>query len=168
MKRILLSILVCIGLQSQAQINPCDSIWYNTSNTANYALGINAQWTCAGGYFYWYIESNNMIFTDTGNFVTFSYNQINLTDTIEVCYDFITTMGNPPITYTCYDCDSLAYDSNTQSWMALSMIPHPVSINELEISLTNNNKIYDLTGKELNSIPTKGMYIRNRKLYLTH
>ena len=40
------------------------------------------------------------------------------------------------------------------------------SINELILNKINNNKIYDLLGRELNEIPVGTMYIRNNKLYI--
>jgi len=44
---------------------------------------------------------------------------------------------------------------------------NPTSINELTFDRVNDNKIYDLLGKELNEIPVGTMYIRNNKLYIT-
>ena len=41
------------------------------------------------------------------------------------------------------------------------------SINELTFNKINNNKMYDLLGRELTEIPVGTMYIRNNKLYIT-
>ena len=38
-KRILFILLAALGLQTQAQINYCDSISYTTSSTLNYPFG---------------------------------------------------------------------------------------------------------------------------------
>ena len=40
MKKLLLALLVLFGLQTQAQINYCDSISYTTSSTLNYPFGV--------------------------------------------------------------------------------------------------------------------------------
>ena len=40
------------------------------------------------------------------------------------------------------------------------------SIEELEIKTINNNKIYDVLGRELKEIPVGTTYILNRKLYI--
>ena len=44
---------------------------------------------------------------------------------------------------------------------------YPTSINELTLNKINNNKIYDLLGRELTTIPLGTMYIRNNKKYIT-
>lgn len=40
------------------------------------------------------------------------------------------------------------------------------SIEELGIKAISDNKIYDLLGRELNEVPARTMYIRDRKLYI--
>ena len=42
----------------------------------------------------------------------------------------------------------------------------PTSINELTFNRVNDNKIYDLLGRELTEIPVGKLYIRNNKLYI--
>jgi len=42
----------------------------------------------------------------------------------------------------------------------------PTNIEELVIEKFNDNKIYDLQGRELNEIPVGKMYIKNGKLYI--
>ena len=42
-----------------------------------------------------------------------------------------------------------------------------VSIQELSLETTNNNKKYDLLGRELTEVQSGVMYIKNRKLYIT-
>ena len=41
------------------------------------------------------------------------------------------------------------------------------SINELTFNKANDNKVYDLLGRELTEIPVGKLYIRNQKLYIT-
>ena len=43
---------------------------------------------------------------------------------------------------------------------------NPTGIEELVIERFNDNKIYDVMGRELLYIPTGTMYIQNRKLYI--
>ncbi len=68
-------------------------------------------------------------------------------------------------TTTCMDCDSLIYDFMTDTWMLLNM-GNPTGINELQFTGEDDDKIYDLSGRELKEIPVGVVYIRNRKLYI--
>ena len=47
-----------------------------------------------------------------------------------------------------------------------SMQGNPLSINELIFNRVNDNKIYDMLGRELTEIPVGKLYIRNQKLYI--
>ena len=51
------------------------------------------------------------------------------------------------------------------SWVLLTNTP--TSINEFTQQKINDNKIYDLLGRELTEIPVGTIYIRNKKLYIT-
>jgi hypothetical protein len=51
------------------------------------------------------------------------------------------------------------------SWVLLTNTP--TSINEFTQQKINDNKIYDLLGRELKEVPVGSMYIRNQKLYIT-
>jgi len=66
----------------------------------------------------------------------------------------------------CTHCDSLIFDQNLYSWVMFSMQGNPLSINELMFNRVNDNKIYDMLGRELTEIPVGQMYIRNQKLYI--
>ena len=44
---------------------------------------------------------------------------------------------------------------------------NPTGISELIINKINDNKIYDLLGRELIEAPRGVMYIRNNRLYIT-
>jgi hypothetical protein len=44
---------------------------------------------------------------------------------------------------------------------------NPLVINELQLNTINDDKIYDMLGRELTEIPVGTMYIRNRKLHIT-
>ena len=167
MKKVLLAVLVLIGLQTQAQINYCDSLSYTTSSTMSYPFIAIADtpsfinmvdsivWS-------WSVCNSSMCYTGSGTIASFG--QVITTDTLKVCYDaYIYLMG---ATYICTSCDSLVYDQNSYSWVLFNM-GNPTFINELTLNKINNNKIYDMLGRELNEVPVGTMYIRNRKLYIT-
>ena len=110
----------------------------------------------------WSVCNSSMCYTGSGTIASFG--QVITTDTLKVCYDaYIYLMG---ATYICTSCDSLVYDQNSYSWVLFNM-GNPTSINELTLNKINNNKIYDLLGRELNEIPVGTMYIRNNKLHIT-
>jgi len=164
MKKVLLALLVFIGLQTQAQINYCDSISYTTSSTMSYPLivtgdaspFINAVDSIVWS---WSVCNSSMCYTGTG--IIASFGQVITTDTLKVCYDaYIYLMG---ATYICTSCDSLVYDGN--SWVLMNM-GNPTGINELQFTWEDDGKIYDLLGRELKEVPVGQMYIRNNKKYI--
>lgn len=165
MKKLIIALLVLLGLQTQAQINYCDSISYTTSSTMSYpfiATGdaspfINAvdsiEWS-------WSVCNSSMCYTGSGAIASFG--QVITTDTLKVCYDaYIYIMG---ATYVCTDCDSLIYDGN--SWVLYNM-GNTTAIYEIEPNTISNDKIYDLLGRELECIPKGKMYIRNNRLNIS-
>ena len=169
MKRILLALLVSLGLQTQAQINPCDSVEYAITSTANTNLLQLEAWVngtcpvnfpCIVSNYSWTVCDDNLCYGDTG--ITVYFQQFMTTDTIKVC--LTTDMTIDTMTYTCMQCDSLVFGPN--GWMVM-MMGNTTSINELTFNRVNDNKIYDLLGKELNEIPVGKLYIRNQKLYIT-
>jgi hypothetical protein len=169
MKRILLAVLVLIGLQTQAQINPCDSVEYAITSTANNNVLQLEAWvngTCPVNFpcivsdYSWTICDDALCFSDTGTTVYFQ--QFMTNDTIKVC--LTTTMTIDTMTYTCMQCDSLVFGPN--GWMLMNM-GNPLAINDLQLNIINDGRMYDLLGRELNEIPVGTMYIRNNKLYIT-
>ena len=42
----------------------------------------------------------------------------------------------------------------------------PTAIQEFEINTINNNKMYDLMGREIVDVPLGTMYIKNNKKYI--
>ena len=168
MKKLLVVLLVSLGLQTQAQINPCDSIEYAITSTANNNVLQLEAWVngtcpvtfpCIVSDYSWTICDDALCFSDTG--VTVYFQQFMTTDTIKVC--LTTTMDIDTMTYTCMQCDSLVFGPN--GWMVMSM-GNPLAINELELTWKNDDKIYDLMGRELREIPVGKMYIRNNKKYI--
>ena len=163
MKKVLLALLVSLGLQTQAQINPCDSVEYAITSTANTNLLMMEAWvngTCPVNFpcvisdYSWTVCDDNLCYGDTG--VTVYFQQFMTTDTIKVC--LTTTMDVDTMTYTCIQCDSLVFGLN--GWMLLS-VSNPVSIFEIQNKIINN-KMYDLYGREI--LKPKGLYIQNNQI----
>ena len=164
MKRILLALLVLFGLQTRAQINYCDSISYTT--------GVSSVLTVTGDAsglsnivdsITWSWQACNSTMCYAGSGTTATFQNILTTDTVKVCYDvYIYFMG---ATYICTDCDSLVYDANSYSWVLMNM-GNPTAIKEIILEISNDNKMYDLLGREIFDIPKGIIYIKNRKKYI--
>ena len=60
-------------------------------------------------------------------------------------------------------CDSLVYNPNSYQWESSAQ---PVGISEVELNTINDNKMYDLLGRELLEVPIGTIYIKNRKKYI--
>ena len=166
MKKLLLALLVLIGLQTQAQFT-CDSITYWTDQSQGFNIGLNtaniAQFNLDSIEVWWGVCTypNGMCYTGQG--ITDYFPQITTTDTIKVTYDvYIYENGSVEV---CSIEEWLVYDQGVYNWVLLNMLP--TSINELTFNRVNDNKIYDLLGKELTEIPVGKLYIRNQKLYIT-
>jgi len=169
MKRILLVVLVLIGLQTQAQqSNPayfcCDSITYWTDQGQGLFIGLdttNIVHNPDSIQVYWGVCANGGL-CYAGDGMSDYFPQITTSDTIKVGYDvYIYENGSVEI---CSIEDWLVYDQGVNNWVLINMMP--TNIEELVIEKFNDNKIYDLTGKELREVPRGVPYIRNRKLYI--
>ena len=162
MKKILLILLILLGIKTQAQVFYCDSISYETSSTINFPLGLSGVAPNFPGTvtWNWTVCDANLCYSDVGPNAYFG--QVSTTDTLKVCYDAIIDVNG--FTYTCTGCDTLVYNLNTYQWEA--MMGQPTTIEEVRQSAVDNSKIYDLLGRELESIPIGKMYIRNNKMYM--
>ena len=172
MKKILLAAIVLLGLQTQAQVSPCDSISYTiTSSANNTVLQLNGVITgvcpvtfpCVVQNWSWTVCDDALCFSGNGD--TAYFQQFNAYDTLKVCLTtIIDYMG---ATYSCLEqCDTLVYGPN--GWMKLGSTSNPTAINNIHgLNTINDNKIYDLLGRELTEVPVGTMYIRNRKLHIT-
>ena len=165
MKKIIIILSILLGLQTQAQIAPCDSLSYQTSSTINYPFGVTGLGTAnipGTVSWVWTVCNANMCYSATGTNASFW--QVSLTDTLKVCYDVYIDING--MTYTCSRCDTLVYDPNSYQW--IPKISNPVVTSIIEPSLnTSDSKIYDLLGRELNSVPIGKMYIRNNRLCIS-
>ena len=162
MKKIIIVLSILLGIQTQAQVNYCDSLSYQTSSTINYPFGISGMGTATipGTVTWtWTVCNANMCYSATGTNASFW--QVSLTDTLKVCYDVYIDING--MTYTCTRCDTLVYNPNSYQWEP--KISNPVATSIIEPSITtNDSKIYDLLGRELTSIPIGKLYIRNGRL----
>ena len=168
MKRILLVVLVLIGLQTQAQqATPyfcCDSITYNIDPSQGFNISLDTTGIVHNPdsiEVWWAVCTNGLCYSGDGMYDYFP--QVMTTDTLKVCYDVYLYTANA--IEVCTHCDSLIFDQNSFSWVLFSMMP--TSINELTFNRVNNNKIYDLLGRELTEIPSGKLYIRNQKIYIS-
>ena len=161
MKKLLLILLAALGLQTQAQMVPCDSISYVTSSTINYPLVISGVANIPGTVTWdWTVCNANLCYSDSGQ--NASFGQISLTDTLKVCYDVLIDING--MTYACTNCDTLVYNPNSYQWEP--MVAQPVGIAELKPNPINDGKTYDLLGREIFEIPKGTIYIKNRKKFI--
>ena len=163
MKKIIIILSILLGLQTQAQIAPCDSISYTTTSTINYPLIVSGNITGLSNVadtivWSWTVCNSTMCYSGAG--ANASFGQVSLTDTLKVCYDVYIDIAG--ITYVCTKCDTLIYNPNTYQW--IPKISNPTSITNLPLTTVVDNKIYDLLGRELTSIPLGKLYIRNKRL----
>ncbi len=173
MKRVLLALLVLLGLQTQAQITLCDSnMTYTTGSQYQLEIAFpvtgNSLPFMAPIYAVTYggqpMLGEDSCFNQPCNHVAYNYNP-----TTGMPYDTITTC----VSYTLTDslgyvdtmncCFNQVWDG--QAWMRM-MMGNPVSINELSISKINDNKMYDMLGREVIT-PIRGvMYIRDNQKFI--
>ena len=168
-KLLLLVLLIALGLQTQAQITPCDSISYTITSSPNTNL-LQLDAVIASGFpgfvlsWLWQVCDDQLCYTDTNQ--TAYFGQFNTTDSLKAC---LTTMLDiNGATYACMQCDSLVFGPN--GWMLMNM-GNPLAIQETVVEKINDNKVYDLLGREWTcsfaNLP-KGLYIiNNRKVLKT-
>ena len=161
MKKIILILSILLGLQTQAQISPCDSLSHQTSSTINYPFGVTGLGTASipgTVSWVWTVCNSTMCYSATGTNASFW--QVSLTDTLKVCYDVYIDING--VIYTCSRCDTQVYDPNSYQWVP--KISNPTSITDVPLNTINDSKIYDLLGRELKSIPVGKLYIRDGRL----
>ena len=159
MKKILFILLIALGLQTQAQVLYCDSISYTTASTINYPFIVSGSSTMVPGTVTWNWSVCNANLCYSGSGPNDSFGQVSLTDTLKVCYNVLIDING--MTYTCSGCDTLIYNPNSYQWEKMSA--QLVGIAELKPKVTNNNKMYDLLGKEVFDVPLGKIYIKNNK-----
>jgi len=169
MKKLLLALLITLGLQAQAQTIDCNTLGlgYITTQNANYPLTVHASvmpyvFTQSDSIYYnWTICVGDSCYSSQNMSYTLGYWQMQLTDTVSVCYN-AHTISNA-LWQHCSSCDSLIF--NGTEWVILN-VGNPTSINELTTETINDNKIYDMLGRELVEAKVGQMYIKNGKKYI--
>ena len=162
MRKIFLILLVLLGFKTQAQIMYCDSISYTTSSTINFPFGVHGSIPNVPGTvtWSWSVCDANLCYPGSGPNAGFG--QVSLTDTLKVCYDvFIDING---FTYICTGCDTLVYNPNSYQWEKITA--QPLAVMDLKPNVINDNKTYDLLGREIFEVPIGTIYIKNRKKYI--
>jgi hypothetical protein len=166
MKKLLLAVLVLFGLQTQAQQAApyfcCDSITYWTDQSQGFNIGLdtsNIVHNPDSIEVWWAVCTNGMCYSGDGMYYYFP--QVTTSDTLKVGYD-VYLYENGVLVEVCTREDWLIF--NGTSWVLLNMIP--TSINELTFNRINDNKIYDMLGRELTELPLGTMYIINNKKYI--
>ena len=145
MKKLILCILVLFSIHTAAQ-STCDSLSYEIQpGQILNIISINNSATAVT--FVWMACDSDFCFSDMGD--TVSFPQVNISDTIKICYD----------AFPCYYCDSLVFTDGL--WTTIRNV---TSIYEIT-GKYNNGKIYDVLGRELKYVPTSTIYIRNGRLY---
>jgi len=167
MKNFLLAVLVLIGLQTQAQQSTpyfcCDSISYWTDQSQGFNVGLDTSGIIHNPdsmEVLWQVCNSNTCYSGDGMYAYFS--QILTTDTVKVCYDVM--IWESGVMEVCTRCDWLTFDQNSFTWILYNM--NTVGIEEIVIDKFNDNKMYDLMGRELTVAPFGVMYIRNNKKYV--
>ncbi len=145
----------------------CDLLYYTPYQSPNFFVLVNGmpvihyvdsmQWN-------WQACNSTVCYPGYGSYVIFP--NILTTDTVKLCYDVYLYFADATLNEVCNHCDSLIFNQTTLTWEILNS-GSITSINEFTPETINNNKIYDLLGRELTEVPVGSMYIRNQKLYIT-
>ena len=148
MKKILLILFVCFGLQSQSQVNYCDSVSISisgsTPTTVTYTTLANPYMNT---FLYSFDINWNVTNFNTGAFITSDsvYNptfNLNNLDTVLVCATAIIT--GQGMTFTCILCDTILYNGG---WILMSM--GQTSPNECDSVIVSFNQIDTTTTPDL-------------------
>ena len=161
MRKIFLILLVLLGFKAQAQVMFCDSISYGTSSTINFPFIVSGTANIPGTVTWsWSVCDANLCYSGSGP--NASFGQVSLGDTLKVCYDV--TIDINGFTYICTGCDTLVYNPNSYQWEKITA--QPLAVMDLKPNVINDNKTYDLLGREIFEIPKGTVYIKNRKKFI--
>ena len=138
MKKLLLVLLVSLGLQTQAQINICDSV---TVSGSQYQLTIEVN-NINTIMYYWESTGSNGLFTLAEDSMTNQHSVYNVNPVTQMTYDTILTCANTNLTTCCWTfiwdglswarmgtqpqisyCDSLSYSIvvDSSNWNTLTV-----------------------------------------------
>lgn len=160
------------------QINLCDSLSYSIDHSALYPLsifgspsatnpisGIDAidwDWTVCTMF---PSTGGGMCYSASGAVAFFNPNQITFDDTIKINY-MATIYSNNYLDTTYCNGDDVYMIFDGWNWVLYNINNTTTSINELTFNKVNDNKIYDLLGREVTKLQTGIVYIRNGKKYI--
>ena len=166
MKNLLLAVLVLFGLQTQAQTSLCDSIEISITTNTNYYVELETNLTVTNFPQILYVDNyfwgKNGCLMGTDSSVSINFN----TDTsILYAISLVTVFCDTNLCYTCTTNDTLVWNNGSWNWMSMMNIL-PTSIEEFQTSIFNDNKIYDLMGREVNDVPIGTIYIKNNKKFI--
>jgi len=152
MKKLLLVLLVSLGLQTQAQINICDSV---TVSGSQYQLTIEVN-NINTIMYYWESTGSNGLFTLAEDSMTNQHSVYNVNPVTQMTYDTILTCANTNLTTCCWTfiwdglswarmgtqpqinlCDSLSYSIVTDSatWNTLMVTGNANGISNMVDSI---------------------------------
>jgi hypothetical protein len=140
----------------------CDSITYWTDQSQGFNIGLDTSGIIHNPdsiNVWWSVCTNGLCYTGDGMYDYFP--QVTTSDTLKVGYDVY--LYENGVVEVCTMEEWLIFDGT--NWVLFNS-NNPVGIEEIMVNYINNNKIYDLTGRELTEEPIGVMYIRNRKLYI--
>lgn len=169
MKKILMMAMVLLGLQLQAQnqLVTCDSLGWTQYPVTGLSITLDTTGATMSPVdsvaVIWSVCDNQICYPGTGMTDYFPF--VNMQDTLSVCIStefYYVPQFNQIIEY-CYTCDSIFHNGN--DWVSIND-SNTVGIEELILDQLNDNKIYDLLGRELLEAPIGKMYIQNRKKYI--
>ena len=169
MKKILMMVMVSLGLQTQAQnqLVTCDSLGWSQYPVTGLSITLDTADAMMSPVdsvvVQWSVCDNQTCYPGTG--MTGYFPLINMTDTVKVCIStefWYVPQFNQIIEY-CYTCDSIVHNGN--EWVSI-FDSNTVGIEELILDQLNDNKMYDLLGRELLEVPVGQLYIKNRKKYI--
>jgi len=166
MKNLLVVLLVLLGLQTQAQTSLCDSIEISIIVNTDYYVELETNLTVTNfpqiSYVQSYFWGKNGCLMGTDSSTTIDF----YTDTtVLYSINLVTVYCDTNLCYTCTTSDTLVWNNGSWNWMWM-MNTTPTAIQEFKINTINNNKMYDMLGRELLYVPKGTIYIQNNKKYL--
>ena len=177
MKKLLLVLLVSLGLQTQAQINICDSV---TVSGSQYQLTIEVN-NINTIMYYWESTGSNGLFTLAEDSMTNQHSVYNVNPVTQMTYDTILTCANTNLTTCCWTfiwdglswarmgtqpqisyCDSLSYsivvDSSNWNTLTVTGNMNGLSLNMIDsmdwnFTACNTSTCYTAQGNNPYSFP---------------
>ena len=160
-------VLLGLQLQAQNQLVTCDSLGWTQYPVTGLSITLDTTGATMSPVdsiaVSWSVCDNQTCYPGTG--MTDYFPSVNMQDTLSVCIstEFYYVPGFNQIIEYCYTCDSIFHNGN--DWVSINN-SNTVGIEELILDQLNDNKIYDLLGRELLEAPIGKMYIQNRKKYI--